>query len=82
MTEAANRLQGSITKKTYISEEEGAVLQTKHVEIFYIGRDAFSQTTIRNVHSPNFSFNWEKIKCCMIADLFINSLFTELYSNV
>lgn len=46
-------------RKQDLSEED-AVLQTKHIEIFYIGRDTISQTTIRNTHSPNFNFNQEK----------------------
>lgn len=59
MTEAANRLHGSVKRKQDLSEED-AVLQTKHIEIFYIGRDTISQTTIRNKHSPNLNFNREK----------------------
>lgn len=66
-------------RKQDLSGEEGAVLQTKHIDIFYVGMDRISQITIRNAHSPNFSFNWEKIKCCMIMDLFTDSLITKLY---
>lgn len=42
---------------------------TEHTEIFYVGNDSISQTTVRNVHSPSFSLNWEKIEHCKVTDL-------------
>lgn len=40
--------------------EEGAVLQTKHMETFYVGRDTISQTTIRNITLQTSAFTRKK----------------------
>lgn len=58
--------------KTFLKKK--MLLHTMHIEVFYVGDHC-------QKFSPNFSFNWEKIKC-MITDVFADSLITELYSNV